>query len=407
MTPQPAAEGLLLDQPLEEAFATFNQLFDRLSSSYQGLEQQVASLKSELAARRVQSRLDDQPIECLLGPLDPVLCCLPVAVIVVDASGCVAVCNPQAEIWLGDLKPGAKWSQIERSSLIASPQFPNHFQTRDGGMLLIGSQRTLGDAEERVLVLAPLGQAEDLDRRLSRSTEQSDGLQAMFGLAHQIRSPLTSAALYASQLKQCDDAKRRETLCTRLMEGIASINSQVEELLQMAEGAGGSETEFSLQAFISTLTRVCSEDTQNSGSHVELQFHSNVPDLVCRGKQNALLGAIQNLIQNAAQAGSTTVNCHLSVENDRVLVRVRDDGRGRDLAQMEALFAAYQSTRSGGTGLGLTMARQIARAHGGDLRCTASSPKGSEFLMQWPILGVLACAQPDQSISLNRIRSEV
>jgi signal transduction histidine kinase len=130
-------------------------------------------------------------------------------------------------------------------------------------------------------------------------------------------------------------------------------------------------------------------------------------DLVCRGKQQALLGAIHNLIQNAAQAGSHSVECQVSVENDSVTVRVRDDGRGCDVEQMETLFAPYQSACSGGTGLGLTIARQIARAHGGDLRCVASSPAGSEFLMQWPILGVSLSAKFEQSISPNRIRSEV
>lgn len=268
-------QAIQLDQPLDQAFATFNELFARLNDSYQGLERQMAAFNQGLAESK--------------------------------------------------------------------PDTPT-------------TQDSMG----------------------------GDTLHWMAGIAHQIRSPLTAATLYAAQIKQCADAQRRERLCTRLIAGLEALSGQLDELLQLAGGVSGEPESFVLGDFIQSLQRQF--EAEPDLARVQLHWQCSDPDQTFTGKKHALIGAVDNLIRNAIQAHSRRIECVLRLEpGDRLVITVRDNGQGLDRERMEAMFQPYCTTRSAGNGLGLAIARQIAHAHGGDLRCRESSAAGSVFEFQLPI----------------------
>ncbi|GAA4473844.1 HAMP domain-containing sensor histidine kinase [Phytohabitans houttuyneae] len=103
------------------------------------------------------------------------------------------------------------------------------------------------------------------------------------------------------------------------------------------------------------------------------------PAVVCRVDEPTVRRAISNLLDNAtrhAPAGST-VDVHIEQEPDRVAVTVTDRGPGVPAAEQERIFERFWSGGESGTGLGLPIASQIARAHGGDVTVTSPGPEGN------------------------------
>ena len=81
--------------------------------------------------------------------------------------------------------------------------------------------------------------------------------------------------------------------------------------------------------------------------------------------RHALLNLLLNAIEAAGPGGRVTVE--LSAADDRYLIRVRDSGKGVPPELLDKLFEAFTTSKPEGVGLGLTVGRQIAVAHGGDL----------------------------------------
>lgn len=96
--------------------------------------------------------------------------------------------------------------------------------------------------------------------------------------------------------------------------------------------------------------------------------------------------ALVNLGRNALQAGATKVEIAAEIGGDRVGVVLRDDGPGLPPRALAHLFQPFAgSARAGGVGLGLAIAREIVRAHGGDLILLENSADGAAFMLELPI----------------------
>ena len=90
------------------------------------------------------------------------------------------------------------------------------------------------------------------------------------------------------------------------------------------------------------------------------------PRATVEGRPDAIRRALTNLVDNARRH-AREVTITLRTQPREVQVHVDDDGPGVPLARRESVFRAYESGARGGTGLGLTIARDIIRAHGGDI----------------------------------------
>lgn len=92
-----------------------------------------------------------------------------------------------------------------------------------------------------------------------------------------------------------------------------------------------------------------------------------------------------NLARNAVEAGATRIEVSARAETDRFLIDVSDNGPGLSPRAREHLFQPFSgSSRAGGTGLGLAIARELVRAHGGDLRLERTTAEGSCFRLILP-----------------------
>ncbi len=116
----------------------------------------------------------------------------------------------------------------------------------------------------------------------------------------------------------------------------------------------------------------------------------DVDDVVLEGDTDRLVMVVSNLIGNAIKHSppGSTVSVRGAIEGASAVLHVTDDGPGIRPDQVDIIFRRFGrlGTTTGGTGLGLYLARGIVRAHGGELRCHPAPDGGSDFVMELPLV---------------------
>jgi two-component system sensor histidine kinase FlrB len=130
-----------------------------------------------------------------------------------------------------------------------------------------------------------------------------------------------------------------------------------------------------------------------------------------RGSRAALVSAVQNLVDNALQMGSTRVRVEVAVgtEDSRPLrVRVLDNGPGISSESLGRIFEPFYSTRRAGTGLGLAVVQAVVQSHGGRVEVASQPGRETVFTLELPTLDVVgllpeagARASSDSALPLN------
>jgi signal transduction histidine kinase len=145
---------------------------------------------------------------------------------------------------------------------------------------------------------------------------------------------------------------------------------------------------FDLNAAINEVLVLAQSVTHRNGVSVQTRFADRL--LRVLGDRIQLQQVLLNLILNAAEAmGSVEEGARellMSTEQDEVgvLVAVRDTGPGIDLTHLDRVFDAFYTTKSTGTGMGLSICRSIIQAHGGKLWAEANEPRGAVFQFTLP-----------------------
>jgi signal transduction histidine kinase len=112
------------------------------------------------------------------------------------------------------------------------------------------------------------------------------------------------------------------------------------------------------------------------------------PSIIAAADRDQLYRVLHNLAQNAAQAGARRLTLRAAESETSLLIEVADDGPGLPPKARENLFRPFAgSARPGGTGLGLAIARELMRAHGGDVALDESTGAGTIFRLSLPRAG--------------------
>jgi signal transduction histidine kinase len=194
--------------------------------------------------------------------------------------------------------------------------------------------------------------------RLSRFV--SDRTRMLAAIGHDLRTPITSLRLRAELLD--DDENKAKMMAT-----LEEMQRMIEATLSFAKDEAGAETPRSvdLSALLSTIV----DDHADAGQDVAFE---DAPRLVYPCRPVALRRAVANLVANAVQYGERARVTLQDTPHGPVIV-IEDDGPGIPPEQMEEVFQPFvrlESSRSrdtGGVGLGLSIARSIVLAHGGEL----------------------------------------
>lgn len=377
------AKNSLSAEQLTDAFRAFNQLSEDLTTSYQGLEEQVAKLHQELAAARSErlKTLDEK--EALATRLQQILGALPAAILILDTMGKIVDCNAQATNFLGEVLVGQQWEELAQLRLKSVLDNPLERQLLNGLRINIISS-SLPESKEQVIVLSDVSEMNALQESLNQKKHLSAMGEMVASMAHQVRTPLSTAILYASQLSHpAVTEEKRQRFSKKILERLHYLERQVNDMLVFAKEGRLAMEAFSLQDLIDNIN-VSMLDTLAAG---KVQFHleNNCSIDAMNGNVDALHGAIMNLINNALDAMSDdgVIECIVGqYDKQYVEIKIKDTGVGMDEQQLKRIFEPFFTTRTAGTGLGLAVVDSVVKAHGGKIFCLSKLGQGTEFNMR-------------------------
>jgi signal transduction histidine kinase len=136
----------------------------------------------------------------------------------------------------------------------------------------------------------------------------------------------------------------------------------------------------SLRDMFTSMQLLLQED--HKGKDVNLSIDIDPENLMLLADRSLIEQVLINLLRNAIEAGGKTLNLKAMAEDGGcVIIRVQDDGRGIDEDTIENIFIPFYTTKSDGSGIGLSLSREIMRMHNGSISVISSPGKGSEFEM--------------------------
>src|SRR5215831_15600603 len=218
----------------------------------------------------------------------------------------------------------------------------------------------------------------EMSGRVTRTLESQRQLLSAVG--HDLRTPLAAMRITTEFV---EDKELRE----RLLRNLEELQAMTEAVLSASRAGPGEEARrVDLAALIES---VC-DDLLEMGMPVQVDIDGSAP---CLCRSNEIRRAVRNLVENAVRYGGSA-RVSLKKDSDFFVATIEDDGPGIPDDKLEEVFEPFvrletsRSNATGGSGLGLTLARSIAREHGGDLvlenRRGANRTFGLKALLRLP-----------------------
>jgi two-component system sensor histidine kinase FlrB len=204
-------------------------------------------------------------------------------------------------------------------------------------------------------------------------------------LAHQIRTPLSAALLYASNAANPGlEPARRDELLGRAIGCLHNLEQLISDMLGFARGAAASNAPVALTDIAMAVTSA-TPALVREGQRLTVATPPAAA-VVCVSRE-ALVGAVLNLVTNALQAAgpNATVDVDSRLDGQMAEIRVTDNGPGVPAALRQRIFEPFFTSRPDGTGLGLAVVRSVVEAHGGDVRLDSSDGAGARFVLRLPL----------------------
>lgn len=373
-------------QALDQSFLLFDRMSDRLSDSYSMLEERVAALKGELEVVSAQRLAELAEKERLANRLQNLLDLLPGGVIVIDGHGRVREANPAALDMLGAPLEGELWREVIVRSFAPRRDDGHEISLIDGRRLSI-STRSLDAEPGQLVLLTDLTETRRLQSDVARSERLSSLGRMMASLAHQIRTPLSAALLYASHLTDKPlPVQTQQRFANRLKERLHELEHQVRDMLVFARGELPLSDRLAPRQLLQALQAAAQPHVREVA--VRWQCDSHAGELLCN--KDTLVGAVLNLVSNAIQAsaGQARLKVHLYSRGDNLRLCVSDDGPGMAAATLARLGEPFFTTKATGTGLGLSVVKAVARAHQGDLVLRSTVGRGTCATLTLPLVAL-------------------
>lgn len=352
---------------LAGAFDLFLQASQTLEKQHAELSRKVDDLNADLvrANQRLHSLLD----------------ALPAAVILVE-QGLVTHLNPAAGVLLPQLQTHSPWSLPSHWN---AGEGPNEYEFSEG------AQRRTVQLQQIVHPHGSVIQIQDITDNL-RTLEESERVARLAAMgkmsaaiAHQLRTPLSTALLYASHLTNPQiTADHQHDFAQRLQAQLLSLNKLTSNMLHFIRPRSIKTSQWPVDELVSEAVRnldaLCQErhvairaDLQASNQWVSVEKASFV---------SALVGIVENAVQ-VCQSGQSIDICTAS-QAGQVHITVQDEGPGIAADMLDSLFDPFATSRISGTGLGLAIARDTIRGCRGDITASNRPGGGACFTVSLP-----------------------
>lgn len=386
-------------QGLEAAFDLFIEASRTLEAQQSVLQGQINELSGQLIA--ANSRLSS-----LLGSL-------PAGVILVEHDDLIDF-NPAAAQFIPELTKGKPWKipaswKLSNGSgeharrLDDQQQTLQIYEVKTGERSITGEYSRRVSDKQQILQLHEVKtgarsiiQIQDITSAITNRAEEEriSRLTAMgkmsAGIAHQLRTPLSTALLYASHLADqniADDQK--QLFADRLRKQLISLEKLASNMLLFLKQRPQQTSPASVHELLEEACQSAQGLSQERNIELKLSLHS--PNTLITVEKHSIISAFVAILENAIQVSeagqSVEISCY-SLPN-QVEIAIEDHGPGIAENMMDTIFEPFSSGRVTGNGLGLSIARSNVESHRGQILVSNRSQGGARFTINLPSLNEL------------------
>ena len=391
---------------LEEAFATFNQATQVFQDSYARLENQIADLNLELECKNEELEDNLRERKQVQNYLATLLETMSAGVVVVDQLTHVRTINRAArEIFalpedqelpqfLGMLIPDLGKAGSVQKCIARDFQEHIRFELELSDkhqwldIQIVPSDLSAVDVPRgAIFVIHDITEI----KRLSQQAQLSSRLSAMgevaMNVAHEVRNPLGSIELFSSMLRrELEDQPELQGLASHILTGVRNIDRIVSNILLFARNQEIKAQIINPGELLEDTLLYAEAGIQEKQIRVSKRFESLEPAILL-GDSDLLKQVFLNIVQNAVQAMSKNGHLELSIKrkNGCAIIQIFDNGSGIPSKDQRKLFDPFYTTRTKGTGLGLTIAHRIIQAHRGTIEFESRNTGGTVFTITLPL----------------------
>jgi PAS domain S-box-containing protein len=249
------------------------------------------------------------------------------------------------------------------------------------------------DVSGRVVIFMDITQEKEEEQRLRRAESMAALSSITAGIAHEIKNPLGALDIHLQLLEKVldgdapPDRERMHRYLEVVREEVGRLNGIVVDFLDAVRPLRSNPRKTVVGTLLEEVAAFWGPVLQGRGIHLdvvqeELPLEANVdPDL--------LRQAIANLVKNAGEAIAEDGLVKLSArrEGEYLEIQVEDNGCGIEQERLGRIFEPYHTTKSAGTGLGLTIVYRIVKEHGGTIHVESAPGVGTRFAVRIPLWG--------------------
>jgi signal transduction histidine kinase len=207
--------------------------------------------------------------------------------------------------------------------------------------------------------------------------------QMAAGITHEIRNPMAVVRGFL-QLMREKSPEDMHSYYHIVMEELDRANSIINDFLSLAQSRVSDKETVQLHLIIEELAPLIWADANLRGQSVELKLNPSLPLLLLNVREIKQL--ILNLARNGMEAmdakGVLTLETHAYEDTAQLIIR--DTGSGISKSQLEQLFVPFFTTKSQGTGLGLSLCLSIAERHDGTITVDSEEGSGTSITVSFP-----------------------
>lgn len=336
--------------------------------------------------------------------LQEVFAALPSAVVVLDEQGRIVRANERAAQLLDcpELE-GKRWLEVMAQAFRPQNDDGNEISTRTGRRLQV---TTTPLRTGQLIHMTDLTQTRLLQDKLAHMERLSSLGRMAASLAHQIRTPLSAAILYAANLGNANlMPTARKRFQEKLMSRLEALEAQVSDILLFARSNDMTVGELDAQTLIAAtennVTAVISKH------HVLLESEAPHGAIAILGNSSALVGALSNLVANAVEAGATHIILRLTADEDQVSLAVANNGPIIPEELKTKIFEPFFTSKSAGTGLGLAVVTAVTKVHQGTLTLSSWNEQfATVFTITIPRAPAALAPAPTQPTALTPAQTQ-
>lgn len=212
------------------------------------------------------------------------------------------------------------------------------------------------------------------------------------GIAHEIRNPLSGINIYVSNLEKilaaAESLEKGKEILTQIQSASNKIEAVIRRVMDFARPREPRIIVTDINRVIEETVDLSAVSLSKEGIKLDKKLWKNLPS--CQVDPHLMGQVFLNLITNAAEAMKNMsvgkrIEVSSSVAGGHIIIKISDSGPGVPVHLRKKIFDPFYTTKSGNTGIGLSLSKRIVADHGGFLSVAASTCGGSEFKVEIPL----------------------